>query len=91
MVGKSDFPLWRFTRLQWFQLCERYGFRCLRCGKEGFRQLQRDHIVPVSQNGTGELSNCQPLCVACNSWKGDRTIDFRPKKHRASGLSRLAS
>ncbi len=31
-----------------------------------------DHIVPVSQGGTNELSNLLPACHNCNSTRQDR-------------------
>lgn len=33
-----------------------------------------DHITPVSQGGTNELSNLLPACHDCNSTRQDRTM-----------------
>lgn len=33
-----------------------------------------DHIVPVSQGGTNELSNLLAACHNCNSTRQDRTL-----------------
>jgi len=33
-----------------------------------------DHIIPVSQGGTNELSNLLPACRSCNSTRQDRTM-----------------
>lgn len=51
----------------------RDGYKCVECGatKEDTR-LHVDHIIPVSQGGTDELSNFQTLCEACNLAKSNR-------------------
>jgi len=49
------------------------GFKCVDCGatnKE--RTLHVDHIIPVSQGGSDELSNLQTLCDKCNFSKNNR-------------------
>lgn len=67
------------TELEWLQLLEECGHRCARCQchvKEvGY--LTKDHIEPLVNGGSNFISNIQPLCQRCNSWKGKRTIDFR--------------
>jgi hypothetical protein len=47
----------------------RDGARCRRCG--GARNLEIDHIVPVSKGGASEEFNLQTLCRRCNrrKWK----------------------
>jgi len=65
-----------FTLQEWEQLCESFGNRCLRCGQE--KILTVDHIVPLSKHGADTIDNIQCLCRNCNSWKRDKTIDFRP-------------
>jgi hypothetical protein len=47
----------------------RDGARCRRCGSA--RNLEIDHIVPVSKGGTSEELNLQTLCRRCNrrKWK----------------------
>ncbi len=66
-----------FTAKEWQNLCVTYDHRCLRCGRED-QPLAADHIQPVSKGGSSDISNIQPLCRSCNSWKGARYIDFRP-------------
>lgn len=51
---------------------------CMACGKT--EQLSMDHIIPVSKNGPHEISNIQVLCSSCNTIKGTKTIDYRPKE-----------
>jgi 5-methylcytosine-specific restriction endonuclease McrA len=67
---------------EWNEVLQKYGNRCLRCkirAQDTFRgKLTRDHVVPLASGGTDFASNLQPLCQRCNSWKGNREIDFRP-------------
>jgi 5-methylcytosine-specific restriction endonuclease McrA len=64
------------TKSEWRALCDAAGGRCMACGKEA--KLERDHIIPLSQGGTDDISNLQVLCHSCNSRKWRRTIDYRP-------------
>lgn len=52
---------------------ERQGHKCAWCGKEcEFEQMHGDHIVPWSQGGHTTPSNCQMLCVKCNTTKSNQ-------------------
>ena len=64
-----------FTRHDWKFLKELADGKCLCCGKKG--KLTMDHIIPVSQNGSTEIDNIQPLCNSCNAKKGKNTTDYR--------------
>jgi len=75
----------KFTGQEWKALKEKYGHRCLRCGKQGI-QLTADHVIPVTKGGTNFIDNIQPLCKPCNSGKHVNAVDYRPKWNR-----RLAS
>ncbi len=33
-----------------------------------------DHIIPVSKNGSNEVSNLLPACVKCNSSRQDKIL-----------------
>lgn len=71
-----------YTTQEWITLRERYGNRCLCCGRhqsELKRVLEQDHIVPVTKGGSNWISNIQPLCRTCNDMghKGTKTIDYR--------------
>jgi hypothetical protein len=68
-------PAEHHTEQEWRELCAKYNHCCLRCGLQ--LPLSRDHIVPVTQGGSDAITNIQPLCKVCNSWKNNRTIDFR--------------
>jgi 5-methylcytosine-specific restriction endonuclease McrA len=65
-----------FTITEWDVLCERYGNRCLACGRVDL-PLTIDHVIPLSKGGTNWITDVQPLCKSCNSAKGDRIIDYR--------------
>lgn len=79
-----------FTLSEWHLLLDGTGHKCVCCGipeaqalyrypKRGqpvFGQLTRDHIHPLSKGGRGTIDNIQPLCLACNTRKHDRHINY---------------
>lgn len=55
------------------EVFKRDNYKCKECGRTNKESvLHVDHIIPVSQNGTDELSNLQTLCSECNLNKRDR-------------------
>ncbi len=67
-----------FTQQEWHDLCAYYDYTCLRCGRqEPDIELTVDHVIPLSQGGSNDISNLQPLCGACNTRKHTKTIDYR--------------
>ena len=63
---------------------ERDGWVCQRClricrkdGKTTPRMATCDHVVPLSMGGWDDPVNLQTLCLRCNQFKGQRTIDYR--------------
>ncbi len=48
---------------------------CLACSAE--KDLEIDHIVPLSRGGTNEFENLQVLCGHCNRSKGQKAVDYR--------------
>lgn len=67
-----------YTTTEWYALCEFYNFHCLMCNQEFlFAQLTVDHVKAVSKAGTSFIWNLQPLCLSCNSSKGNKEIDYR--------------
>lgn len=63
---------------EFLALCKEYGFRCLRCDEVfPLEELTEDHIIPIGPGVSDYIDNIQPLCGPCNSWKGQRTIDYR--------------
>lgn len=66
-----------FTVEEFEALCEKYDNACLRCG-DGDALLTPDHVVPLSLGGSNRITNIQPLCRNCNSWKNVKVVDYRP-------------
>jgi 5-methylcytosine-specific restriction endonuclease McrA len=60
---------------EWVKLCQKYDYRCLRCGNEHFgwgdyhSNLSIDHIIALGVGGENTLDNIQPLCLRCNLCK----------------------
>jgi 5-methylcytosine-specific restriction endonuclease McrA len=67
------------TAAEWESLKAACEFTCLCCGRqEPDIKLTKDHIVPISHAGTSNaITNLQPLCMDCNTRKGDTVADFR--------------
>jgi predicted restriction endonuclease len=55
------------------------GGKCAACGTK--KNIVVDHIKPVSNGGSNELSNLQPLCGKCNSKKHTKSMkEFMGKR-----------
>lgn len=63
------------TALEW-EVMRRIIGCCARCGNDQCN-LEKDHIVPLHQDGSDALDNLQPLCARCNAGKGVEAIDWR--------------
>lgn len=67
-----------FTPKEWLALKERYGNRCLICGRsEPEVKITPDHVVPLALGGSNSIGNIQPLCWGCNARKQARIADYR--------------
>lgn len=53
-----------------FAVYERDGYRCRKCGAQT-RDLEIDHIYPISKGGKSNFDNLQTLCHSCNTLKSD--------------------
>jgi 5-methylcytosine-specific restriction endonuclease McrA len=73
-------------------LFRRDQFLCMYCGGEfGADNLSRDHILPVSRDGTDSWTNVVTACKRCNHRKANNTpeeagmellaIPFVPNRH----------
>lgn len=55
------------------EVFKRDSYKCKECGATNKEKiLHADHILPVAQNGSDELSNLQTLCEDCNLAKSDK-------------------
>lgn len=67
----------------WPKVLEHYGNRCLCCNSTDMSKLCFDHVKPLSQGGANNITNGQPLCRKCNTFKGHNGSgdnDYRPDK-----------
>jgi len=69
------------ARLMFEALCAKYNHRCLACGQE--YGLSRDHVNP---EGPDDITNWQPLCLACNASKSNKKTDYRKAPHPECAL-----
>lgn len=58
------------TLEEWLDILKRHDHRCAHCKEK--TKLTKDHVIPLSKNGSDYASNLQPLCKPCNSRKGNR-------------------
>jgi len=52
---------------------ERDGHTCTYCGSD--KQLEGDHIVPLSRGGSNAFVNLATACRPCNLSKGSKTVE----------------
>lgn len=59
-----------------FEIFKRDSFRCQYCGRSAPDVvLEIDHIKPVSDGGTNDITNLVTSCFDCNRGKSDRLLD----------------
>ena len=51
-----------------------------------FRNMTIDHIIPRSKGGTDHVENLQLLCGACNSKKGENSMEHLLVVLREEGI-----
>lgn len=60
----------RHTGTEWRWKLQQYNYRCAYCGIDKVRAfggyLVREHIVPISRDGTDDIANVVPACRLCN-------------------------
>ncbi len=65
-------------------LYRRDKFTCQYCmARPGSEELTVDHIIPRSKGGRTTWENCVLACVACNTRKGNRTLEEAGLKLKA--------
>jgi 5-methylcytosine-specific restriction endonuclease McrA len=68
------------------------GYKCNGCGDTfPLRNLEVDHIRPLSKHGGLNPSNLQLLCSACNRQKGSKIQKTDKKAKTASRLKKISS
>jgi 5-methylcytosine-specific restriction endonuclease McrA len=55
------------TTEQWEAVLAKYKYRCAYCGSK--KNVEMDHIIPVSKNGEHTIHNVIPACRSCNGHK----------------------
>lgn len=66
----------RLTKHERQEVYEKCGGHCAYCGCEiKLRQMQVDHVQPISFRGKDELSNMLPACRSCNNYKHSMTLE----------------
>ena len=56
-------------------LLEKFGRKCVYCGKENIPGLEVEHIIPKARNGSNRISNLTIACKKCNDKKGTQTAE----------------
>jgi hypothetical protein len=69
------------------EVMKRDGKKCVACNSK--KNLEIDHITPISKGGTGEAGNLQVLCRPCNRRK--RTSGAVPAEQVATQENKLRS
>lgn len=65
----------KFTLTEWSELKNKYNNICLCCLE--VKQLEPDHVIPLSKGGSNSIENIQPLCRSCNNKKYVKSTDYR--------------
>ena len=71
------------TRKEWDEMKNFFG-ECVICGSK--ENIVKDHIIPLYQGGSDEITNLQPLCSSCNSRKGADNNDYRKEWCESKGI-----
>ena len=61
------------TAEQWHEILVTYKFRCIYCGQKS-KNLEQDHLTPLSKGGNHTAQNIVPACRSCNAKKNDKNV-----------------
>lgn len=58
------------------QIHNKCNGHCAYCGRElEYKDMQVDHMTPISRGGADALSNMLPACRSCNHYKATLTVE----------------
>lgn len=58
------------TAREWQEVLKQYDCKCVYCGSS--KNIEMDHIIPISKNGPHTKNNVIPACRRCNSKKSNK-------------------
>lgn len=58
------------TAKEWKEILVQYRYKCVYCGSK--KNIEMDHIIPISKGGPHIKSNVVPACRRCNSSKNNK-------------------
>ena len=66
----------KLTKAERQAVYDKCGGHCAYCGcKITMKQMQVDHVQPISINGDDSLDNMLPACRSCNYYKGAELLE----------------
>lgn len=65
----SELP-YTFTEEEWENVLKEFDYKCAYCGEED--DLEKEHFIPVSKDGSYTIDNIIPSCKRCNRSKYNR-------------------
>lgn len=72
LIGASKYNEAGLNADAWKTVLEEFDYQCAYCGETS--DLEQDHAVPFSDNGTYEIGNIVPACRRCNASKGNKEL-----------------
>lgn len=84
---------------EWERKKKEYNYRCAYCGihenvlKNEYKckkwwKLTKDHITPLTKNGTDYIDNIVPACISCNTIKHNRINYVQPQQFKLRKYSK---
>lgn len=68
-------PFNDFSNSDWHKCLKYFNNQCSYCGMSS-GELEQEHIVPLSKNGSNTATNVIPACRSCNASKSDKTLEM---------------